>query len=146
MPLNDENFITKYCYKNGKEKAIKLYFSTDLTLDGMKIFKWYSSRFKIEFIYRDAKQHSSLEDCQARSKNKLDFHFNAALTTVNLAKIHWLDTKKSDAESFSMADFKTLCHNTLMLNRFLSVFAINPNTPKNQRRINQLKQFGLIDG
>jgi hypothetical protein len=133
-------------YKNGKETARKLYFSTDLTLDGMKIFTWYSSRFQIEFIYRDAKQHCGLEDCQARSKNKLDFHFNAALTTVNLAKIHWLVTKKSDEESFSMADFKTLCHNTLILNRFFRMFAINPNTPKNQRKINELRQFGLIAG
>ena len=133
-------------YKNGKETARKLYFSTDLTLDGMKIFTWYSSRFQIEFIYRDAKQYCGLEDCQARSKNKLDFHFNAALTTVNLAKIHWLDTKKSDEVSFSMADFKTLCHNTLMLNCFFRMFAINPNTTKNQCKMNELIQFGLIAG
>jgi len=125
-------------YKKRKEVARKLYFSTDTQLDGMKLVSYYRSRFQIEFLYRDAKQHCGLEDCQARSKNKLYFHFNAALTTVNLAKMHWLATKMSDNEPFSMANFKTLCHNTLLLNRFFRLFAINPNTPKNQQKIKEL--------
>jgi hypothetical protein len=131
-------------YKNGKEVARKLYFSTDLKMDGIKIVSYYRSRFQIEFLYRDAKQHCGLEDCQARSKNKLNFHFNAALTAVNIAKLHWLDTRKSSAQPFSMADFKTLCHNKLLLDRFFSVFAINPNSAKNQQKIKELYAFGLI--
>jgi len=131
-------------YKNGKEVARKLYFSTDLKMDGMKIVSYYRSRFQIEFLYRDAKQHCGLEDCQARSKNKLNFHFNVALTSVNLAKMHWLDTRKSETEPFSMADFKTLCNNMLLLERFFSVFAINPNTPKNKQKIKELYKYGLI--
>ena len=131
-------------YKAGKEVARKLYFSTDLKMDGMKIVSYYRSRFQIEFLYRDAKQHCGLEDCQARSKNKLDFHFNAALTVVNLAKIRWLENRKSENESFSMSDFKTLCHNKLLLDRFFAVFAINPNSAKNQYKIKELYNFGLI--
>jgi len=131
-------------YKKGKEVARKLYFSTDLKMDGIKIVSYYRSRFQIEFLYRDAKQHCGLEDCQARSKNKLNFHFNAALTAVNIAKLHWLDTRKSNAQTFSMADFKTLCHNKLLLDRFISVFAINPNSAKNQQKIKELYQYGLI--
>jgi len=131
-------------YKNGKEVARKLYFSTDLKMDGMKIVSYYRSRFQIEFLYRDAKQHCGLEDCQARSKNKLNFHFNAALTVVNLAKIHWLDTRKANTEPFSMADFKTLCHNKMLLERFFVVFAINPNTAKNKQKIIELCKYGLI--
>jgi hypothetical protein len=131
-------------YKNGKEVARKLYFSTDLKMDGMKVVSYYRSRFQIEFLYRDAKQHCGLEDCQARSKNKLHFHFNAALTSVNLAKLHWLDTRKSCNEPFSMANFKTLCHNKLLLERFVRVFAINPNTTKNQQKIKELCLYGII--
>jgi hypothetical protein len=131
-------------YKNGKEVARKLYFSTDLKMDGMKIVSCYRSRFQIEFLYRDARQHCGLEDGQARSKNKLDFHFNAALTAVNLAKIYWLETQKSDLETFSMADYKTLCHNKMLLDRFISVFAINPNAVKNQQKIVELYKYGLI--
>ncbi len=136
--------IAVFYNKTGKEVARKLYFSTNLKMDGTKIVSYYRSRFQIEFIYRDAKQHCGLEDCQARSKNKLNFHFNAALTTVNLAKINWLDTRKSPSEPFSMANFKTLCNNKLLLERFFVVFAINPNTTKNKQKIKELCQYGLI--
>ena len=131
-------------YKDGKEMARKLYFSTDLKMDGSKVVSYYRSRFQIEFIYRDAKQHCGLEDCQARSKNKLNFHFNAALTSVNLAKMQWLNTRKQKSDPFSMADFKTLYNNELLLNRFLTVFAINPNTTKNKQKIKELRQYGII--
>ena len=70
-------------YKNGKETIRNVYFSTDLSLTAQQIFTYYHSRF---LIYRDAKQHTGLNHCQGRSKQKLDFHWNAALTTVNLAK------------------------------------------------------------
>ena len=80
------------------------------------------------------------------SKNFLNFlnDFNISLTTVNLAKMHWLDTRKSIHEPFSMANYKTLCHNMLLLNRFFSVFAINPNNPKIQSKIKELINYGLI--
>jgi hypothetical protein len=136
--------IAVFYNKSGKETARKLYFSTDLKMDGIKIVSYYRSRFQIEFLYRDAKQHCGLEDCQARSKNKLHFHFNAALTTVNLAKLHWMDTRKSASGAFSMADFKTLCNNMLLIERFFSVFAINPNTAINQQKIKELQKYGLI--
>ena len=42
-------------YKEGKEMARKLYFSTDLKLSGEKIVRYYQSRFQIKFLYRNAK-------------------------------------------------------------------------------------------
>mgnify|MGYP003439838048 CR=1 FL=1 len=39
------------------------------------IIQYYKSRFQIEFFYRDAKQDTGLNHCQARSENKLNFHF-----------------------------------------------------------------------
>ena len=53
-----------------KNKTIKLLFSTDLNLDDIEIYNIYKSRFQIEFIFRDAKQHTGLNDFQARSKKK----------------------------------------------------------------------------
>jgi hypothetical protein len=131
-------------YKNGKEITRKLYFSTDTKMDGMKVVAYYRSRFQIEFLYRDAKQHCGLEDCQARSKNKLHFHFNASLTAVNFAKLYWFDTRQSNAVAFSMANIKTLCHNKMLIDRFIRMFAINPNTAKNKQKIKELYQYGLI--
>lgn len=131
-------------YKDGTETARKLFFSTDLKQDGEKIVRYYQARFQIEFLYRDAKQFTGLNNCQARSKNKLDFHFNAALTAVNLAKKDWLETKGKVDKPFSMSDYKTLYNNTLMLERFMCMFAINPNTPKNQKIVKELLDYGKI--
>jgi hypothetical protein len=131
-------------YKNGKEIARKLYFSTNLKQAGEKIVRYYRSRFQIEFLYRDAKQFTGLTTSQARSENKLDFHFNAALTAINIAKCDWISTKDNTQKPFSMADYKTLYNNTLMLEQFMCVFAINPNTAKNQKLVKELLDYGKI--
>ena len=52
------------------KKTIKLLFSTDLKLDDCEIYDIYKSRFQIEFIFRDAKQHTGFDECQARGKKK----------------------------------------------------------------------------
>lgn len=130
--------------KDGKEVARKLYFSTDLKLEGLKIVSYYRARFQIEFLYRDAKQYTGLTNCQARSKNKLDFHFNAALSSVNLAKIDWISSRNKEQKTFSMANYKTLFYNALMIERFMCVFAINPNSTKNQNIVKKLLEYGKI--
>ena len=43
---------------------------------GMYILLYYRLRFQQELIFRDAKQHVGLNDCQARSKEQIDFHVN----------------------------------------------------------------------
>ena len=130
--------------KNGLEICRKLYFSTNLEQDPLQIVQYYRSRFQIEFLYRDAKQHTGLTDCQARSKNKLDFHFNASLTAVNLAKFDWVSSKIYNKTPFSMASYKTLFNNALLLDRFICKFAINPNTAKNQKIYRELINWGKI--
>jgi len=131
-------------YKDGKEVNRKIYFSTDLNLSADKIFRYYCSRFQIEFLYRDAKQHCGLNTCQARSQNKLNFHFNAALTAVNLAKAEWLNTNIDENSQFSMSDCKTMYNNDLLLKTFIQRFGINPNSKKNKNIIAQLRYWGKI--
>lgn len=130
--------------KDGREIARKLYFSTDPEMDAKKIVSYYRSRFQIEFIYRDAKQNCGLTHCQARSENKLYFHFNAALTAVNLAKIEWLQSNPPAKQSFSMSSYKTMYNNDLMLGLFIHKFGINPNTKKNIQIIKELRNYGKI--
>jgi hypothetical protein len=131
--------------KKKNKTSHKIYFSTDLTLEWHQILNYYKLRFQIEFLYRDGKQHTGLNDCQARSENKLQFHHNTALTTVNLAKVtHWLKTPKDKRGSFSMADIKTMYHNELMVKKFFDVFEINPNTSKNKAKMIQIIKYGTI--
>ena len=55
-----------------------------------RVYYNYRARFQIEFLFRDAKQFTGLCDCQARDQARLDFHFYASLTTLNLAKAECL--------------------------------------------------------
>ena len=133
-----------YSKVSGKD-AHKLYFSTDVSMDPNDVLLYYHSRFQIEFLYRDGKQHTGLNDSQARSENKLHFQFNASLTSINIAKtIHWLSIPKERRGAFSMADIKTMNHNALMLNRFFDVFGICPHSTKNQNYIKELILYGTM--
>lgn len=106
---------------------------------------YYKTRFQIEFLYRDAKQHTGLNDCQARSENKLNFHFNISLTAINIAKIeHWLSIPKAERAAFSMNDIKTINNNRLQLQLFFDKFGINPYSIKNQRKAEELIYHGTI--
>lgn len=140
--------------KNSKNSWFhKIYFSTNLEQNWEEILQMYRLRFQIEFLYRDAngatfRQFTGLNHCEARSKNKLNFHWNMVLTAINLAKIvHWLpqkDEKTNEEVVFSMSDIKTQYYNELLLNRFIAMFGINPELEKNKRKIKELLEFGKI--
>lgn len=129
------------CRQGKPTGQYELLFSTDLALSGEQLFRYYRARFQIEFLYRDAKQHTGLTHCQARDKKKLHFHWNASLSAVSLAKAaHGANSEKP----FSMASIKALYFNELMVDLFFSNFEINPELMKNQKRLDKLLNFGVI--
>lgn len=128
---------------NGKT-TYRLLFSTDIEQAPIDVVDIYHTRYQIEFGFRDAKQFAGLENSQARSGNKLYFHFNTALTTVNIAKVMQLRDPDKRENSFSMATYKILFHNTLLLSRFFRLFAINPNSIKNHQHVKELLNFGTM--
>jgi Transposase DDE domain len=126
-------------------KKPKIYFCTDLNFDEKNIYPWYKSRFQIEFLFRDAKQHVGLEDCQSKSQKALEYHFNMSLTTVSLAKVaHHLSIDKDKRPPFSMANIKTRYSNELLVNRIFDAFANCPNIAKNNPIIVKLYNLGKI--
>lgn len=129
-----------------KNKVItKIYYSSNIERDPMKLFNYYRMRFQMEYLFRDAKQHMGLEHCQARSKNKLGFHFNASLTAVSLAKvITRYNEEKSTRTSISISDIKTECQNRNLINRILSIYRINRKLIENSKDYNMLLNFGKI--
>ena len=54
---------------------------------------------------------------------KLDFHFNASLAAVNLAKA----ACKRLGITYSISSCESFIHNAYMLERFICVFGINPD-------------------
>jgi hypothetical protein len=61
--------------------------STDLHQQPAQVAYYYHLRFRIELLFRDAKQFTGLTQCQARSQEKLDYHMNAALAAINVARL-----------------------------------------------------------
>jgi hypothetical protein len=130
---------------NGELKNVKIYFSTNLDRQGSGILLFYKTRFQIEFLYRDAKQFTGLMHCQSRKEKRLDFHFNASLTAVSLAKAaHYLSTPFEQRKSFSMFSIKAQYFNELLLNRFFNVFGLDPNCKKINDRYLSLRDFSKI--
>jgi hypothetical protein len=130
--------------KDGKIGVSKIYFSTNLKQKSTEILTYYKARFQMEFVFRDGKQFVGVNNCEARSENKIDFHVNAALTAVNLAKAEWFSNENNHKKPFSMADYKTHFNNELIVNLFISKFGINPNKPKNIKIIRELLDYGKI--
>jgi len=113
--------------KDGKVR--KLYFSTHIAMEAKEVVEYYRTRFQIEFCYRDAKQFTGLTDSQSRDLNKLHFHFNASLTSVNLVKVNALEK----GTVLSMASVKVLCHNIFLMQRIIAVLGVKPNEEINRR-------------
>ncbi|WP_187270977.1 transposase [Neolewinella aurantiaca] len=127
----------------GQIKEIRTYLSTDTSLTAAEIMRKYAYRFQQEFLFRDGKQFVGLEQGQGRSKEKIHFHTNMALTTVNLAKIaHYLDQPASHRVAFSMSDITTAYRNERLALHIFRKCGIDPHTPKMQAVIKELKVFG----
>ncbi|MBP7269205.1 MAG: transposase [Bacteroidia bacterium] len=101
---------------DGRDKY-DLIFTTDLELAPQKVVAYYRSRFQIELLFRDAKQHLGFTHCQSRKKESLDFHYNASLLAINLAKIDILTSGGFKANTcISIDDYKRKSFNRHFLN------------------------------
>jgi hypothetical protein len=95
--------------------------STDLAVDGHKLVEYYVARFQIEFLFRDSNQFTGLADCQARAAAALDFHFNAALAPLHLARAEELRAQTDPRPHvFSMASWKQRQFNERLLDVFIT--------------------------
>ena len=131
--------------RNKDKPRQALLFSTDTQLEAKTLLRYYKARFQIEFIFRDAKQFTGLCDGQARDQNRLDFHFNAALTTLNLAKSEHLKAA-SDTRPipFSMASVKACYFNTFFLQKIFSMLDLDLNLIKKYPQYQKLQDYGKI--
>lgn len=128
-----------------KTKRYEIFVCTDTLLKPDLILKYYRLRFQIEFLIRDAKQHCGLEECQARSENKLYFHFNMALTAVSVAKAAvWLSLPKEKREAFSMRNIKLMYYNKIITERIFSNLALDLNCKKIKQLYHQCLNIGAL--
>ena len=85
--------------------------STALNLEPLQLYRYYHARFQIELLFRDAKQFTSLSYCQTHPKAKFDFHFNASLSAVNMAKLEARQPRDDRDEPISMTSLKRRAFN-----------------------------------
>lgn len=121
-----------------------LVFSTDTTLTAGQLIDFYSARFQIEFLFRDAKQLTGLTHCQARNQPALDFHFNAAFAAVNLAKLETQPRTAAKPTPFSLASYKCRSFNQFCLERFISDFDLEAEVIKNHPNYAKFCELGTL--
>lgn len=133
----------------GKEHYALL-FSTDVTLSARKIVTYYRARFQIEFLFRDARQHTGMVDSQSRNSDALDTHVNACLTALNLAKAtlrkeaELTDSPTPDVLSFSIASLKRRALNAHLLELFIDKFDLDPTLIKSNPCYQTLLDYGSL--
>jgi hypothetical protein len=132
--------------KNKNKPGYALLFSTDTELDPEKLYRYYKARFQIEFLFRDAKQFTGLTDCQARNQANLNFHFNASLTALNLAKVDAYLSFGYDRDTpFSLATQKMVYFNQHFLEKVFAILALDPSLINCQPALAALRTYGAID-
>ena len=136
---------TEFLDENGKVCVTKMFFTTDIDMDAYDVIRHYRSRYQIEYLYRDSKQFTGLEHCQARDEQKLHSHFNTCLTAVSIGKVLLRNQGENDKTMrLSISDIKTELRNRNMVCRIFSMYGLDQNLIKKQPTYSKLLNFGKI--
>ena len=128
-----------------KREGYTILLSTDTEQAGAKIIRYYKLRFQIEFLIRDAKQHTGLEECQARSETKLYNHFNLSLMSVSLMKLTcWASLENKEQLPFSMRSIKTWFYNKFLTETIFSNLGLDLNCNKIKKLYDQCLNIGAM--
>lgn len=119
--------------------------STEVNLEALTVVRYYRARFQIEFLFRDAKQYTGLGNCQARDEKALDFHFNASLATLNVARVEEVrGSAGKGLKVFSLARLKQRNFNERLVDEIISKLEIEPSLIKSHPRYEEIKGYGAI--
>lgn len=138
-PHFDRNFRIVMLVNKRTSKYILL--ACDLKLDARTIVHYYQLRFKIEFLFRDAKQFCGLTHCQARSKEALDFHFNMSLAAVNLAQLKM----ELNPAVKSMNGFVRRAYNQRLVKWLFSQLSSEAEFQLNHPKVQQAIKLGTLN-
>ncbi len=133
------------CKRQGPKVLTALLFSTDMALDAESIYRYYTARFQIEFLFRDAKQFTGLTDFQTRSEERIAFHVNASMTALNFLKLEdRLTAQENTNHVISTSSWKTRKFNEHQLKRIISTLGIDLSDIKLHPCYEDLINYGII--
>jgi len=101
-----------------KRVAHTVLFCTNLDLDYKKIVDYYSLRFQIEFVFRDAKQHWGMEDFMNVNKIAVNNFTNLSTFMVNFS---YPIRKELGDKEMSIIDLKAHFHGLKYANEALKL-------------------------
>ena len=86
-----------------------------------------------------------MSDCQGRHLPRLDFHFNASLIALNLAK-YQLSSCHLSANSFvfSICSYKRLEFNKHLLSTFIDKLDLDPDLILNHPNLPSVLSYGTL--
>ncbi|MEI6708685.1 MAG: transposase [Methylococcales bacterium] len=133
--------IVKTNLKTGRCAKVLL-FSDDLTLASEILIAYYSLRFQIEFIFRDAKQQWRLEDSMNVKEVQVNNAANFSLFMVTFSQL--LSAKIDDLNQGSLLDLKTIFSARKYTRRIINSLGKNAETFLINERIFQAAEIGRI--
>jgi len=121
--------------------AYVILFSSDLNLEYAKIIKYYSLRFQIEFVFRDAKQHWGMEDFMNIKETAVNNGANLATFMVNVSHIIHKDFNN---ENMSILDIKAHFHGLKYANEVFKLLPEYPDDNLIKRIYSRITSIGAI--
>ena len=112
--------------------------STDTSQPAEQIVRYYRLRYQIEFVIRDAKQHTGLGECQARSQEKIDFHLNMSVAAVNLLRL------LAHKSGCSLTSYRREAYNRLLVDRLFTQLGLHADYEVTSRRLQPVLQMGRM--
>ena len=130
----------------GKKEAEVFLCSTDLELDAFKIYQFYTARFQIEFLFRDAKGFTGLADCQSRDSRRINYHLNVSFVALNLSRLQDAEFQKSKqiSQPFSMANIARKYHVESVINHIFCMLDFDLTLIKSHPNFQKALAFGNI--
>lgn len=129
-----------------KKSGRVVLFSTDLTLTGMKIIRFYSLRFQIEFNFRDAKQYFGLSDFKNIKETQVNNAVGLSLFMDNVSLILIEKAKEVWKEDFiSIQDLKAHFRAEKYIADILNTLEIPENIILNHEAFDDIRKIGAIN-
>ena len=120
-------------------------YCTDDHLCSQLIKRYYNLRFQIEFLFRDAKQHTGLVDCQSLRGDAIDTHFNASITALNCLKLeHQKTVSSAEPSVISIATMVRAKFNQRFMKVIFRKLDLSPTCEKIASVYAELSDYGAI--
>ena len=124
--------------RNPQTGRTLLLCSTDREQAAEEIVRYYRLRYQIEFVIRDAKQHTGLTHCQARSQEKIDFHLNMSVAGVNLLRL------MAGTAECSLRTYRRLAYNRFLTDRLFSQLGLSGEWSLSDEEVQPVLETGQM--